>query len=362
MSEGAVNVRAMRPADVHRVTVAEAADRYIDMVRAKTLTGALAPGTAEVYTRDMHTFARLAGGERILDDLTGEDLDEILLAFARKPDGRRAAARQGTPPQSSASQARFRRSVSAFFRHAAITGWVQLDPMRAATVVPRHRGGLRPERRALTREQAEGLLGTARRLATAPPEPRKRADQRTELRDALIVLLLATVGPRVSELTRADVEHFYLNAGIRYWRIFGKGGPTRDVPLPHEVAHVLDAYLEQRRARTGMDTGALLLSWRGNRLARGDVQAVIDRVLARVDPSHRRGVTPHGLRHTTATHLLAAATDMDAVRRVLGHSDLSTLGRYRDELPGELEAAMRAHPLLGDATDPGPAGPGAAPG
>jgi site-specific recombinase XerD len=78
---------------------------------------------------------------------------------------------------------------------------------------------------------------------------------------------------------------------------------------------------------------------------------VIDRVLARVDPQHRRGVTPHGLRHTTATHLLAAATDMDAVRRVLGHSDLSTLGRYRDDLPGELEAAMRAHPLLGAPED-----------
>lgn len=356
----------MRPADVHRLTVSQAADRYIDLIRAKTLTGALAPSTAEVYTRDVHTFARLAGGERILDDLTGEDVDEVLLAFASKPDARRAAASRAdraggdgrartVPAQSGASQARFRRSVSAFFRHAAITGWVQLDPMRAATVMPRQRGGLRPERRALTREQAEGLLGTARRLAAAPPDRRKRADQRTELRDALIVLLLATVGPRVSELTRADVEHFYVGDGVRYWRIFGKGGPTRDVPLPHEVARVLDAYLQQRHARLassaegGADagSGALLLSWRGRRLARGDVQAAIDRVLARVDPRHRRGVTPHGLRHTTATHLLAAATDMDAVRRVLGHADLSTLGRYRDELPGELEAAMRAHPLLG---------------
>jgi site-specific recombinase XerD len=138
---------------------------------------------------------------------------------------------------------------------------------------------------------------------------------------------------------------------VRYWRIFGKGGSTRDVPLPREVTRVLDAYLVERRARTAA-TGALLLSWRGRRLARGDVQAVIDRVLARVDPQHRRGVTPHGLRHTTATHLLAAATDMDAVRRVLGHSDLSTLGRYRDDLPGELEAAMRAHPLLGAPEDP----------
>jgi site-specific recombinase XerD len=342
----------MRPAEVHRVTVAQAADRYIDMVRAKTVTGALAPGTAEVYTRDVHTFARLAGGDRVLDDLSGADLDEVLLRFASKPDGRRSGPASGEArPQSGASQNRFRRSVSAFFRHATIAGWVHLDPMRATTVTPRQRGGLRPERRALTQEQAEGLLGTAQRLAKTTPDQGKRADQRTELRDALIVLLLAAVGPRVSELTRADIEHFYVNSGVRYWRIFGKGGSTRDIPLPREVTRVLDAYLVERRARPA-DTGALLLSWRGRRLARGDVQAVIDRVLARVDPQHRRGVTPHGLRHTTATHLLAAATDMDAVRRVLGHSDLSTLGRYRDDLPGELEAAMRAHPLLGASEDP----------
>jgi site-specific recombinase XerD len=345
----------VRPAEVQRVTVTEAVDRYVEMVRAKTVTGALAPGTAEVYARDVHTFADLAGDARVLDDLTGEDVDGVLLKFALKPDGRRAPRASGdgpTPPQSAASQSRFRRSVSAFFRYALVAGWVQLNPMQAATVIARQRGGLRPERRALTREQAEGLLGTARLLAVAAPDERKRADQRTELRDALIVLLLATVGPRVSELTRADVEHFYVNAGVRYWRIFGKGGRTRDVPLPHEVAQVLDAHLADRRARTA-DTKALLLSWRGRRLARGDVQAVIDRVLARVDPERRRTVTPHGLRHTTATHLLAAATDMDAVRRVLGHSDLSTLGRYRDDLPGELEAAMRAHPLLGGPDQPG---------
>ncbi|MGK5559229.1 tyrosine-type recombinase/integrase, partial [Actinomadura kijaniata] len=163
------------------------------------------------------------------------------------------------------------------------------------------------------------------------------------------MLLLAAVGPRVSELTRSNVEDFFVNAGTRYWRIFGKGGRTRDVPLPRPVAEVLDAYLEQGRPLLdrGREPKALLLSWRGRRLARQDVQAVIDRVLARVEPDRRRSVTPHGLRHTTATHLLAAATDMDAVRRVLGHSDLSTLGRYRDELPGELEAAMRVHPLLG---------------
>ena len=88
----------MRPAEVHRVTVAEAADRYIDMVRARTVTGALAPGTAEVYTRDVHTFTRLAGGDRVLDHLGGADIDEVLLRFAAKPDGRRSAPAVGAAP------------------------------------------------------------------------------------------------------------------------------------------------------------------------------------------------------------------------------------------------------------------------
>ncbi|GII78008.1 tyrosine recombinase XerC [Sphaerisporangium rufum] len=334
----------MRPAELTRLTVEESTDRYVELVAAKTVTGALSASTAEVYARDVATFARLAGPGRVLDDLTGEDVDAVLLAFARKPDGRRAVPEAGGGAvQSPWSQARFRRSVSAFFKHAALAGWVQVDPMTASTVTARERGGLRAERRALTREQARGLVGAARALSESGPQGGRR-DQRTEVRDALIVLLLSTLGPRVSELVRANVEDFYTDGGVRYWRIFGKGGRTRDVPLPVDVAEVLQVYLSGHRPVT--QEKALLLSWRGRRLARGDVQAVIDRVQRRVDPAQRRSVTPHGLRHTTATHLLADAVDMDAVRRVLGHSDLATLGRYRDELPGELEVAMRVHPLL----------------
>ncbi|MEU6716530.1 tyrosine-type recombinase/integrase [Nonomuraea sp. NPDC046802] len=333
----------VRPAELVRVTVAEAADRYVELVRGRTVTGALSASTAEVYARDVATLVVLAGAGAVLDDLTGEDVDAVLLAFARKPDGRSAAGGGGRG-QSPSSQARFRRSISALFKHAELVGWVQVNPMTRSTVTAKERGGLRPQRRALTREQAQGLIGAARDLQEAPVAEGKRRDQRTELRDALIVLLLSTVGPRVSELVRANVEDFFTNDGVRYWRIFGKGGRTRDVPLPDDVALVLQVYLA--RGRPGVEDKALLLSWRGRRLARGDVQAVIDRVQRRVDPDQRRSVTPHGLRHTTATHLLADAVDMDAVRRVLGHSDLSTLGRYRDELPGELEVAMRAHPLL----------------
>jgi site-specific recombinase XerD len=351
--------KPVRPAELDRVTVGQAADRYVELVRAKTSTGALSPATAEVYARDVATLVALAGEDAVLDDLNGEDVDAILLAFARKPDARQpappgpaasgsAASGPAASGQSPSSQARFRRSISALFKHAALAGWVQINPMTAATVTAKQRGGLRPERRALTREQAQGLIGAARALPDTPEDDGKRRDQRTQLRDAVIVLLLSTMGPRVSELVRANVEDFYTNDGVRYWRIFGKGGRTRDVPLPGVVAEVLQVYLARGRPDVADSAAgkALLLSWRGRRLARGDVQAVIDRVQRRVDPDQRRTVTPHGLRHTTATHLLADAVDMDAVRRVLGHSDLSTLGRYRDELPGELEVAMRAHPLL----------------
>lgn len=353
----------MRPADLNRLSVGESADRYVELVRAKTLTGALSVSTAEVYARDVATFVDLVGEEVVLDDLSGEDVDAVLLAFARKPDGRRRSqpGEQAGATQSASSQARFRRSISALFKHAVLAGWVQVNPMAMATVTARERGGLRPERRALTREQARGLIGAARELGGGPGGGAseaseapvagaagagrvRRRDQHTELRDGLIVLMLSTMGPRVSELVRANVEDFYTNDGVRYWRIFGKGGKTRDVPLPDDVALVLQAYLLHGRMASA--DKALLLSWRGRRLARGDVQAVIDRVQRRVDPDRRRSVTPHGLRHTTATHLLADAVDMDAVRRVLGHSDLATLGRYRDELPGELEVAMRSHPLL----------------
>ncbi|GAA2776050.1 hypothetical protein [Nonomuraea dietziae] len=131
----------MRPAELNRLTVREAADRYVELVRAKTLTGALSLSTAEVYARDVATLVALAGEGAVLDDLTGEDVDAILLAFARKPDGRRAEPTVGL--QSASSQARFRRSISALFKHATLAGWVQINPMAMATVTARERGGLR---------------------------------------------------------------------------------------------------------------------------------------------------------------------------------------------------------------------------
>src|SRR5260370_5596538 len=82
LSYGVDRLPSMRPADIDRITVQEAVDRYIEMVRAKADTGVFAPGTAEVYSRDVATFAALAGPDLVLDDLAGHDLDTVLLRFA----------------------------------------------------------------------------------------------------------------------------------------------------------------------------------------------------------------------------------------------------------------------------------------
>ena len=151
----------MRPAELDRLTVVEAADRYVELVRAKTLTGALSPATAEVYARDVATLVALAGERTVLDDLTGEDVDAILLAFARKPDGRGGPTDAGSR-QSASSPGAFP-PVDLGVVQARDAGRVGADQPDGAGDRDGQgaRAGCVPERRALTREQAQGLIGAA---------------------------------------------------------------------------------------------------------------------------------------------------------------------------------------------------------
>jgi site-specific recombinase XerD len=91
---------------------------------------------------------------------------------------------------------------------------------------------------------------------------------------------------------------------------------------------------------------AVFLTWRGRRMTPRDVQNMLRRAVGRVPAGLRREVTPHGLRHTAFTLLISAGEDPTVVQRLAGHADLSTTGKYRDQLPGELEQAMTHHPVL----------------
>ncbi|MDF2805297.1 MAG: integrase [Cellulosimicrobium sp.] len=341
------------PPRLERITVTEAADRYLASVAAQTLRGILSPTTRRSYERDVTEFVRLAGAARVLDDVTGEDVDDVLLRYQTTPDGRYADAsrKPGSPGRSAATVNRFRQSVTRFFSHAAREGWVQADPMQWAAPPARLRDGLRVARTALSAGSAASLLEVSAARTSADAAASRR-DQDLQLRDRLVVALLLVLGPRVSELERANLDDFSREPDQTRWRIQGKGGHVRTVTLSPPLAAALEEYLERLRptllARRPEDPDAqraLLLSWRGRRIDAQAVRGLLRRCVARMPAQFRREATPHALRHTTATLLAAEGWDVKVVAELLGHASIATTGVYLDRIEGELAAAIRAHPL-----------------
>ncbi|QDW63415.1 tyrosine-type recombinase/integrase [Oerskovia sp. KBS0722] len=351
------------PPRLRRVTVAEAVSTYLSSVSAETLRGVLSPTTQRNYERDLREFSSLAGPEVVLDDITGADIDDFLLRYQITPDGRYADPRTKPdgPGRSAATVNRFRQSISRFFTHAARDGWVQADPMQWAAPPARLRGGLRVARTALSATAAQALLVTA---STAPrpndasaststgSAGRPRPDHDLAVRDRLIIALLLILGPRVSEVARADVDDFVREPDQTRWRIKGKGGTVRTVTLSEPLARALDEYLAALRpsllARRPGDADAaraLLLTWRGRRIDAQAIRALLNRCVARMPEEYRRAATPHALRHTTATLLVAQGWDVKVIAELLGHASIATTGVYLDRIEGELAAAIRSHPL-----------------
>jgi site-specific recombinase XerD len=349
------------PPRLERLTVAEAADRYLASVRVETVRGVLSPATARSYRRDVAELVSLLGPDRVLDDVTGDDVDDALVRYQAGPDGRYTdPARKGAPGRATATVNRFRQSVTRFFSHAARQCWVQADPMRWASPPAKVRERLRVERTALSASAAQALMAT---VAGAPgaggggaaqPARRPRRDQALALRDRLVVALLLVLGPRVSELAHADVADFAREPDETRWRIVGKGGTTRTVALSPPLAGALEDYLRHLRprlaARRPDDTDAqraLLLSWRGRRIDTQAIRGLLARAVEQMPAPYRRPTTPHALRHTTATLLVADGWDVKVVAELLGHASIATTGVYLDRIEGELAAAIRTHPLSG---------------
>lgn len=337
-----------------RLSVVEAVQRYLATVDSETLRGILSPATRDTYTRDLRELVVLAGPDTVLDDISGPDLDDLLVKYQIAPDARYRDARTkpGGPHKSVASVNRFRQSLSRFFTHATRQAWVQANPFLWAAPPARDREPLRVERTALPASTARALLDSAGAALDAPPA---RADQDLAVRDRLVLALLLVLGPRVSELVRADLDDLVREPGNARWRIRGKGGSVRTVALSAPLEDALAVYLADLRPRLlargprGADAErALLLSWRGRRVDAQTVRGIVDRAMSRVSPELRRGATPHALRHTTATLLVAHGWDVKVVAELLGHASIATTGVYLDRIEGELAAAIAAHPLTSD--------------
>jgi integrase/recombinase XerC len=166
------------------------------------------------------------------------------------------------------------------------------------------------------------------------------------LRDRAILEVLYGGGLRVSELCGLSLSS--LDRGSSAVRVLGKGSKERICPLHPVAFEAIDAWLECRGAllatpRPRQDPRALFLNARGGRLTPRSVERHLAAYVAGLGIP--RKITPHALRHSYATHLLAGGADIRVIQELLGHASLSTTQRYTAVSFEQLQAVYdRAHP------------------
>jgi integrase/recombinase XerC len=202
--------------------------------------------------------------------------------------------------------------------------------------------------RFLTPEEAGAVVET--------PDTRSAAG----LRDRAMLELLYGSGLRVSELCGLDLHDLELGQNLVRVRA-GKGGKDRVVPVGGKSRAALEEYLAARsdlRGRAaeevgGQDPLALFLNRRGGRLTTRSVARLVDR--ASLEAGTRARVSPHGLRHSCATHLLDAGADLRSIQEILGHQSLRTTQRYTHvSIEHLVEVYDRAHPHAGGRVERAP--------
>lgn len=357
---------------LNRITVEDAVNKYMRMVRRSVAGHTLSATTASTYERDLTEFTALAGPTRILDDLTAEDVDDVVIEYGSTPDQRhRPLPGKVIKSRGAGTQARFRQSVARLFSEAVLEGWVEANPMPRTRVRPKTRDLKDAARTALPQSSASALLDVPSTPGIVPKAHLSNAP--LGLRDEFLLRLLMEAGPRVSEVSNANRADLSTDDNGDHWlTVTGKGSKTRRVPLSPGTKAAYDAYIETERPmarpRTTKDptTGetiitvpaedaeaALLLTWRGLRMKPRDIQLMVERTSKRLPADVRRRVTPHGLRHTAATLLLASgAADIKTVKEILGHANIATTGIYLDSIDGEAARAVRMHPVTGEARTP----------
>src|SRR5690606_25345704 len=154
--------------------------------------------------------------------------------------------------------------------------------------------------------------------------------------------LMYACGLRVSELVGLPATAVNLRQGVL--RVMGKGSRERMVPLGEEAQHWLERYLAQARPQLAGKRVLphLFVNASGESPSRQQYWAAIKRyaVVAGIDPAR---VTPHGLRHSFATHLLNHGADLRALQMLLGHSSLSTTQIYTHVAREHLKALHTKH-------------------
>ncbi|NBH75300.1 tyrosine recombinase XerC [Rodentibacter pneumotropicus] len=144
-----------------------------------------------------------------------------------------------------------------------------------------------------------------------------------DIRDRAILELMYSSGLRLSEVQGLDLSS--INTRTREVRVLGKGNKERIVPFGRYASHALQQWLKVRLLFNPKDE-ALFVSQLGNRISHRAIQKRLETWGIRQGLNSH--LNPHKLRHSFATHMLEASSDLRAVQELLGHSNLSTTQIY----------------------------------
>ncbi|MBQ6194688.1 MAG: tyrosine recombinase XerC [Prevotella sp.] len=166
-------------------------------------------------------------------------------------------------------------------------------------------------------------------------------DEMGDLRARTIILMFYSTGIRLSELTGLDNASVDLEA--QQLKVRGKGNKERLIPFGSELQKALRLYTERRDAETPSDSQAFFVGDNGQRMTSQQVRQIVQHHLSRVTTMKKR--SPHVLRHTFATAMLNNEAGIESVKKLLGHSKLSTTEIYTHTTFEQLRRAYaKAHP------------------
>ena len=290
----------------------------LDFVAYLEFERGLSRNTLEAYRSDLLQFGRFLDG-RGLTALSAAPLDIAdFLASLGGTDG--GTAVPATVHRKSAC-------LRSFYRHLRREELLESDP--TANLSPPRRGRRLPQ--VLSRAEVARLL-------EAP-----RGTEPIDLRDRALLELMYACGLRASEATGLEVTDVDLDELVL--RAHGKGSKERLVPVGRTAADAVRRYLERGRPRlVGSAVEAhMFVNFRGRALTRQGLYKIVRRHAEAVGLGDR--MSPHTLRHTFATHLLAGGCDLRAVQEMLGHADVATTQLYTHLSSERLkDVYFRAHP------------------
>jgi len=278
----------------------------------------LSRNTLEAYRSDLLQFGRFLE-ERHLSPLEadGAAIADFLAALGGSH-GRAA---------SPATVHRKAACLRSFYRHLRREGILDTDP--TASLSSPRRGRRLPQ--VLSRGEVDHLLSQPR--GTEP----------TDLRDRALLELMYACGLRASEAIGLEVADVDLEALVLTAR--GKGSRERIVPVGTSAVSAVGRYLERGRpALVGARAEShLFVNFRGGSLTRQGLYKIVRRYATSAGLADR--MSPHTLRHTFATHLLAGGCDLRSVQEMLGHADVATTQLYTHLSSERLkDVYFRAHP------------------